>query len=330
MSHKRHRIFLKSGVTGDVTEHVLENHFRRYGVVTDVYIPKDPVSKQSRGFGFVTFTKEEAINVALEMPVHRIQGRDIPVGRADPRPPDRGGKDDRHYRSEYGRSRGHPMGMSNGGHSGLPPFRAPNDYLALPPPPEVIPLPHMPPVPTYFQPSFSELDVPHSGFHNNAGEFTSYGPPPQVGGVPPLTVDSKFFRIFVGGVPDAITESDMKAHFERYGQVKDVYFPTDRVSGRRRGFCYVRFTTMHSAEAAAARSPRTISGHDIGEIKVAQPRPPENGPLPLALPASQGMPGEGMGRPFRGDGLIVRGPEMFVGPRPIREPRNPVSRYHPY
>eukprot|EP00271_Cylindrocystis_brebissonii_P000211 TRINITY_DN1024_c0_g1_i2.p1 TRINITY_DN1024_c0_g1~~TRINITY_DN1024_c0_g1_i2.p1 ORF type:complete len:300 (-),score=43.12 TRINITY_DN1024_c0_g1_i2:844-1659(-) len=80
-------------------------------------------------------------------------------------------------------------------------------------------------------------------------------------------------RIFVGGVPDELTEKDMRTHFEKYGAVEDVYFPKDKNSTKRRGFCYVRFNTAQSADAAAARSPRTIAGLEIGEIKVAQPRP---------------------------------------------------------
>ncbi len=55
----------------------------------------------------------------------------------------------------------------------------------------------------------------------------------------------------------------------RYGKVSDVYFPKEKESMKRRGFCYVRFDNPKAADAAATRSARTIGGNEQGEIKMA-------------------------------------------------------------
>jgi len=34
-------------------------------------------------------------------------------------------------------------------------------------------------------------------------------------------------RLYVGGVPDEITEEDIVEHFNKWGQVVDCYFPGD-------------------------------------------------------------------------------------------------------
>jgi heterogeneous nuclear ribonucleoprotein A1/A3 len=51
---KRDRIFV-GGLDYSLRENDLRHHFERYGEVRDVEIVRDPNSKASRGFGFVTF-----------------------------------------------------------------------------------------------------------------------------------------------------------------------------------------------------------------------------------------------------------------------------------
>jgi RNA recognition motif-containing protein len=100
----------------------------------------------------------------------------------------------------------------------------------------------------------------------------------------------------------------------RYGKVEDVYFPKEKESRKRRGFCYVRFDNPKAADAAAARSPRTIGGNEIGEIKIAQPRPGEGPPLEFSLERDGYGPGgygpHRLGPPYN--------PRAFEGRPPVR------------
>ena len=86
----------------------------------------------------------------------------------------------------------------------------------------------------------------------------------------------------------------------RYGEVLDVYFPRDKrdQEKKRRNFCYVRFSTFSEADMACARSQRRIAGHDILEIRVAQPRPQAGGEAGGAMSERDGGRGGARYRPY--------------------------------
>ena len=56
--------------------------------------------------------------------------------------------------------------------------------------------------------------------------------------------------IYVGNLAYEVTEADLNTVFAEYGSVKRVQVPTDRETGRMRGFAFVEMTT--DAEEAAA------------------------------------------------------------------------------
>ena len=56
--------------------------------------------------------------------------------------------------------------------------------------------------------------------------------------------------IYVGNLSFAVTEEDVSSIFAEYGTVKQVQLPTDRESGRPRGFGFVEMET-EAAETAA-------------------------------------------------------------------------------
>jgi RNA recognition motif-containing protein len=56
--------------------------------------------------------------------------------------------------------------------------------------------------------------------------------------------------IYVGNLSYDVTEEDLKGVFAEYGSVKRVQLPTDRETGRKRGFAFVEMGT--EAEETAA------------------------------------------------------------------------------
>ena len=54
----------------------LKKYFRQYGPVQDAVVMKDPVSKRSRGFGFITFADIPSVDNALEFE-HTIDSRKV-------------------------------------------------------------------------------------------------------------------------------------------------------------------------------------------------------------------------------------------------------------
>jgi len=59
-------------------------------------------------------------------------------------------------------------------------------------------------------------------------------------------------KIYVGNLSFDTTEDELSAEFGSYGKVESVVIPTDRVSGRPRGFAFVEMASKSEAEAAIA------------------------------------------------------------------------------
>lgn len=56
--------------------------------------------------------------------------------------------------------------------------------------------------------------------------------------------------IYIGNLSYQATEEDLKAVFADYGAVKRVVLPTDRETGRMRGFAFVEMTDDAQEDAA--------------------------------------------------------------------------------
>jgi RNA recognition motif-containing protein len=60
-----------------MTTEKLKKYFKQYGAVQNAVVMKDPVSKRSRGFGFVTFVDAASVDEALENGPHTIDSRKV-------------------------------------------------------------------------------------------------------------------------------------------------------------------------------------------------------------------------------------------------------------
>ena len=80
--------------------------------------------------------------------------------------------------------------------------------------------------------------------------------------------------IYVGNLSYEVTEEDLNSVFAEYGSVKRVQLPTDRETGRVRGFAFVEMAS-ETEEAAAIEA---LDGAEwMGrDIKVNKARPKEN------------------------------------------------------
>ena len=79
--------------------------------------------------------------------------------------------------------------------------------------------------------------------------------------------------IYVGNLAYEVSEQDLNEVFTEYGSVRRVHLPTDRDTGRVRGFGFVEMETLTQEEAA-------ISALDGAEwfgrsLKVNQAKPRE-------------------------------------------------------
>lgn len=81
-------------------------------------------------------------------------------------------------------------------------------------------------------------------------------------------------KIFVGGLPNTISEEDVKMYFEAFGQVNEVQLIKDRETGRLRGFAFITFDDEDSADKCLQRRTHEI-GKKMCEVKRAQTRSKE-------------------------------------------------------
>ena len=59
-------------------------------------------------------------------------------------------------------------------------------------------------------------------------------------------------KIYVGNLSFDVTQDEIAAEFGTYGKVESVAIPSDKISGRPRGFAFVEMATKAEAEAAIA------------------------------------------------------------------------------
>nr|KYP54855.1 hypothetical protein KK1_001055 [Cajanus cajan] len=99
------KIFV-GGIPSNVTEDEFRDFFTRYGEVKDHQIMRDHSTNRSRGFGFITFDTEEAVDDLLSMG-NKIEfaGAQVEIKKAEPKKPNSAPPPSKRYndsRSSYG------------------------------------------------------------------------------------------------------------------------------------------------------------------------------------------------------------------------------------
>ncbi|XP_066932231.1 heterogeneous nuclear ribonucleoprotein D-like-B isoform X2 [Clytia hemisphaerica] len=179
------KIFV-GGIPPDASRDTITEYFSTYGAVSDVIIMVDNVTGRSRGFCFVTFQDQLAVNKVLAASQkHSINGKVVDAKRAVPKGPNQ---------SQILRA----MGVSS----------------------------------------------------NRADRNPDC-------------------KIFVGGVAQGTTESDLENYFKDYGTVLEVKIPKDQNTQRARGFSFVLFETPECVIAATKERYHRINNKTV-EVKTVQ------------------------------------------------------------
>ena len=83
-------------------------------------------------------------------------------------------------------------------------------------------------------------------------------------------------RIYVGNLSYSVSNESLEAMFAEHGEVEEVFIPTDRGTGRPRGFAFVTMPNAEQGQAAIA----ALNGKDMEgrALTVSEARPkPEGG-----------------------------------------------------
>jgi len=73
------------GLSWQTTPENVREYFSQFGDVAEVMVMKDPATRRSRGFGFITFTNSVSVNKVLAYPAHQLDGKLIEPKVAVPR-----------------------------------------------------------------------------------------------------------------------------------------------------------------------------------------------------------------------------------------------------
>jgi len=84
-------------------------------------------------------------------------------------------------------------------------------------------------------------------------------------------------KIYVGNISFDVTEEELRGEFASFGEVESVAIPTDRYSGRPRGFAFVEMPSVSEGQAAiAGLNGKTLKDRTL-TVNAARPRSDDRG-----------------------------------------------------
>ena len=78
-------------------------------------------------------------------------------------------------------------------------------------------------------------------------------------------------KIYVGNLPFSATEDDIRKLFTEFGTVESVSLPTDRETGRPRGFGFVEMSASDASRAIQGLNGKSLGGRPL-RVNEAQER----------------------------------------------------------
>ncbi|KAF8355399.1 hypothetical protein PRIPAC_97022 [Pristionchus pacificus] len=73
------------GLTPNTTEEMMREFYAKFGDIVDVVVMRDPTTKRTRGFGFVTYAAKTMVDKCQNARPHVIDGKTVDPKRAVPR-----------------------------------------------------------------------------------------------------------------------------------------------------------------------------------------------------------------------------------------------------
>jgi cold-inducible RNA-binding protein len=85
-------------------------------------------------------------------------------------------------------------------------------------------------------------------------------------------------KVFVGNLSFDTTKEELEALFAPMGEITEVFVPTDRSTGRPRGFAFVTFTSSETMSQAIQKlDGATLGGRNIRVNEATEQRPSGGG-----------------------------------------------------
>lgn len=85
MAGPRTKKIFVGGLAPTVTEDDFRKYFEQFGNITDVVVMYDHTTQRHRGFGFITYDSEDAVDKVLQQTFHQLKEKTVEVKRAIPK-----------------------------------------------------------------------------------------------------------------------------------------------------------------------------------------------------------------------------------------------------
>lgn len=145
-------------------------------------------------------------------------------------------------------------------------------------------------LPVQPHPTMAMADVT-SGDQNSFGSQQIPLPTSQDVYSGPAGSSSSFTRLYIGSVCFHVSESDLRAIFEPFGNITSLQLQRDPSSGRSRGYGFVEFSSHESAKKALAINGLAVAGRTLKVALASQEGRIISGPGPEAMTSSIPLPG---------------------------------------
>ena len=76
-------------------------------------------------------------------------------------------------------------------------------------------------------------------------------------------------QIYIGNLSFSTEENDLEQNFKKYGDIIEIKIPTDRETGRKRGFAFITFSSSSEANSALVMHDKELDGRKI-RVNIAQ------------------------------------------------------------
>lgn len=229
------------GLSYGTDDEKLKKYFSVYGPVQDAVVMKDPISRRSRGFGFITFCDIESVDNALAHEPHTIDARRVEAKRAVPRVD---------ISNNITTSPGGSVIHGNSIPSSL--SSSPSNSMTAPIHKQIHKI----------NPSNSINKIIKSPINDNIkGQYNTTI----------LSDEYAYNKIFVGGLHYDTRDAEFRSYFEKYGKVISAEVMFNRETHKSRGFGFIIFEQEQSAIDVCLVPEHIIDGKLV-EVKRAVPR----------------------------------------------------------
>ncbi|XP_055338052.1 RNA-binding protein squid-like isoform X2 [Paramacrobiotus metropolitanus] len=76
----------------------------------------------------------------------------------------------------------------------------------------------------------------------------------------PRTGDEGILKIFVGGIDPNMSDEDFRAYFEKFGMIKNIEWPRDRMKNQKKNFAFVEFDEERVVNEIVRNAKQEIGG----------------------------------------------------------------------